>query len=90
MRWRSWAGEIVDLIDLDLEGIDYVVAHQFEMRIAEKMRDICLPARKEVIHADDVVTALDQAITKMAAKKSGTAGNKNAFHREKKMLMGVF
>ena len=37
---RGRAGEVVDLVDLDVEREGHVVAHQLEARVAEQMRDV--------------------------------------------------
>ena len=42
---RGRAGEVVDLVDLDVERKGHVVAHQLEARIAEQVRDVALARR---------------------------------------------
>ena len=37
---RGRAGQIVDLVDLDIERKRHVVAHQLEVRVVEQMLDI--------------------------------------------------
>ena len=42
---RGRAGEVVDLVDLDVEREGDVVAHQLEARMAEQMVDVALWCR---------------------------------------------
>ena len=42
---RGRAGEVVDLVDLDVEREGHVVAHQLEARVAEQVRDVALACR---------------------------------------------
>jgi hypothetical protein len=77
MGRRGGAGKVVDSIHLEFEGIDDVMPHQLEAGIADEMLDVGLPPGEEVIEADDVVTLADEAIAKVRAEKSGTAGNED-------------
>ena len=74
------AGQIVDLVGLDIDRVDNVVADQFEPRVTEKVADIVLVSSEEVVEADDFVTAFDEAIAEMRTEKSGSAGDKNGLH----------
>ena len=60
---------------LEFEGIDHVVADEFEIRIREEVRDILLPSREKVIKADDLIAFLEKSLTKMGAKKPGSSGD---------------
>ena len=71
MRRRSRAGEIVDLVDLDLEGIDHIVPHEFKVRVGQQMNDVLLPAGEQVVEADDIVAVADQPIAKVTAEEAG-------------------
>ena len=42
---RGRAGEVVDLVDLDVERERHVVAHQLEARMPHQMIDVLLCAR---------------------------------------------
>lgn len=65
--WGGGAGEVVDLVDLELEGVDHIMANQLEVGIGKQVRDIRFPAGEEVIEADDFVTFVEKAFTKMGA-----------------------
>jgi len=75
---RGRAGEIVDLVHLDIERHRHVMAHQLKVRPSEKMRDIVLGAGKEVIEAKDIVAAFHQSVAEMRAEKAGATGNEDA------------
>ena len=67
MGWGGRAGKVVDLVDLELEGVDHIMANQLEVGIGKQVRDIRFPAGEEVIEADDFVTFVEKAFTKMGA-----------------------
>ena len=75
---RGRAGEVVDLVDLDVEREGDVVAHQLEMRIAQQMRDVVLAAGEEVVDAQHVVAVAQQALAQMRAEEAGAAGHQHA------------
>jgi len=73
---RSGAGQIVNLIDFELERIHHIVAHQLEIRIVEQVRDIALTTSEEVVHTDHFVPLIEESFRKMGAEKAGCAGVK--------------
>ena len=48
---RGRAGQVVDLVDLDIEREGDVVAHQLEAGFGQEMRDIGAPAGEEIVDA---------------------------------------
>ena len=40
VHWRSWTGEVKDLVDLDIERKRHVMPHELHALVVEKMRDI--------------------------------------------------
>ena len=78
MRRRGGAGEIVDLVDLELERIDHVVAHKLEIRVPQEVGDVELAAGKEVVDRHDIVAVLEEAFAEMGTEKAGAAGDENA------------
>ena len=71
------AGEVVDLVDLDLVRIDHVVADELEVRATDEMLDVGFLTREEVVEADHLVALLDQTVAEMGAEKAGTAGDED-------------
>ena len=79
-HWRRRTGQIVNLIALDHKRIDDVMPHEFESRMPHQMPDVALPPCKQIIKTDDFVTAFEQTLAKMTAKKTSAARHKNCFH----------
>ena len=59
--------------------MDHVVSDELEVATAEQVGDVGLLTREKVVDADDVVPHLDETVTEVAAEKTGTAGDKDAF-----------
>ena len=76
---RRRAGEIVDFIDLDKERERDVVAHELEIGMVEKMRNIVLAAGEEIIDAQHVAALLEQAVDEVRSEEAGAAGHHHAF-----------
>src|SRR6185312_9065396 len=47
--WRGRAGKIINLINLHIKRIDYIMTHQFEAWIGEKTGDVAPAASVEII-----------------------------------------
>jgi hypothetical protein len=75
---RRRTGEIVDLVDLDIERERHVVTHQLEPLGADEMSDVALGAGEEVVDADDIRAPLQQSLAQMRAEEAGPAGHQNA------------
>ena len=74
---RSRAGEIVDLVHLDIERKGHVVTNELEARVAEQMRDVGLGAGEEIVDANDIVALSKEPVTKVRTEESGPASNEN-------------
>lgn len=55
-------GSVVGLVDLDIERKADTVAHQFEARAAQEVRDVGARAGQEVLGGQDIGAALEQAL----------------------------
>ncbi|KAM0954390.1 hypothetical protein DsansV1_C01g0010531 [Dioscorea sansibarensis] len=75
MNRRSRASEVIDLIDLEKQWLDNVMADQLEVRVSEVMHNVLLPPREEVINNDDAITSRHQPIHEMATHKPRPTGN---------------
>ncbi len=76
---RRRAGEIEDLVDLDIEREGDVVAHRLEMRMADEMRDVVLATGEIVVHAQHVVAVAQQPLAQMRSEEAGAAGHQMRF-----------
>ena len=79
MNGRCRAGQIVDLIDFDVQGKGNVVPKQFKIRPAEQAFDILFLPGKIIVHAKDVIAGINQGPAQVGSKKTGTAGNQYTF-----------
>ena len=57
---RGGAGQVVDLVHLDVERKADVVAHQLEVRVVEQVRDVAPASGEEIVDAEHVVAFLQQ------------------------------
>jgi len=62
MDRRGGTGEVVNLIDLDVERKGHVVPQQFEPRVAHEMRNVRLAAGEEIIDAQNFVAFQYQSV----------------------------
>src|SRR5579883_3057073 len=78
MHGRGGAGEIVDLVHLDVEREADVVAHRLEVRFLEEMSDVVLAAREVVVDREHVVALRHQTFAEMRAEEAGATRYENA------------
>ena len=76
---RGRAGQVVDLVDLDVEREGDVVAHQLEVRVVQQVDDVVLGAGEEVVDAQHVVAVGQQAVAQVRAEEAGAAGDHDPF-----------
>ena len=50
------------------------MADKFKIRICHQMTDVVLASGIEIVHTDDIVAVLKQALTQVRAEESGAAG----------------
>jgi hypothetical protein len=75
---RSRTGEVIDLIDLDIERKGYVVPNKLEPMLVEQMINVVLRASEEIVDAYDVPTIGKHSLTQMRTEKAGSPGNQYA------------
>jgi hypothetical protein len=71
-------GEVVDLVDFDVEREGHVVPDELEVRLAQKVRDVVLGPGEEIVDTQDVVTSGDQALAQVRAEKTGSSGHQDS------------
>jgi hypothetical protein len=81
VRRGGGAGEVVDLVDLELEGVADVVADEFEAFVVEEVLDVALSAGEEVVEADDFVAFVEEAFAEVGTEEAGSAGDEDAHGR---------
>src|SRR5262249_56521216 len=68
-------GEIVDLIDLEIERKGDVVSDQLERGVADQVLYIPPRSREKIVDAENDRPIPEQALAKMGPEKAGTAGD---------------
>ncbi len=81
MPGRRGAREVVDLVDLEEQRVRDVVPDELEVRPAQEVLDVLLPARKKVVQTDHLFPALEQGLAQVRAQESGGTGDDD--HRSK-------
>ena len=74
----SRAGEIVDLIDLDVERERHIVAHEVEVLVLDEMLDVAPRAGEEIIDAQHIGAFPQQPLAKMRAEEARASGDQHA------------
>jgi hypothetical protein len=79
MRRGGGAGEIVDLIHLDTEGVRDVMPDELKVRVVHQVGDVLLATGEQVVRADDFMVLLQQTFAEMGAEEPGPTGDENTF-----------
>jgi len=77
---RCGTGEVIDLVYLQVDGIDDVVAKTFEMGVGQEVEDVFLAARVEVVEAKDIMALGQKTFAEMGAEKAGAACDEDSLH----------
>ena len=82
MYRRRGAGKMVDLINLEQDGIDDIVPNQLKVAFTQEVRNILLCASKEIVEANDLQAADPaQSCTQCELASSGGAHVRCCPHR---------
>lgn len=73
------ASQVVDLVDFDVKRKRDVVPHELKTGVVEHMLDVAFAAGEQVVGTHHFVATGQQAVDEVAAQKTGTAGDQNAF-----------
>jgi hypothetical protein len=55
MRRRSWTGEVVNFVYLDVQRPHNVVMNELKILVTQPMFNVSFPARKEIVYDNDFV-----------------------------------
>jgi len=66
------AGEVVNLIYLQIERKCHIMTYELESRMRKKLFDVALGSRKKVINTKHLIAPIKQPLNKMRAQKSCT------------------
>jgi hypothetical protein len=56
---------MIDSVDLEQNGKDDVMSDKLEIRVHQKVPDVLLPARKEVVQTEYFVSVSEQPVAEM-------------------------
>jgi len=75
---RGRAGEVIDLVHLDIERERHVVPQHLEPLLAQQVLDVLSRTRVEVVDDQHLVTVGQQPADEMRADETGAAGDHDA------------
>ena len=87
MHRRSGAGEVIDLLAVDVHRLTNVVAHELEAAMLQELVEIPPGASEQVINADDLVAILDEPLAEVRPEKARTAGYEDPLRHEVCILL---
>ena len=73
-------GEVVNLIDFEVDGVDNVVTDAFKMGIPKEMADVVLAAGEKIVEAKDLLSLGEKPLAEVRSEKAGAAGDENPLH----------
>ena len=51
---RCWAGQVEDLVDLEQQRLDNIMAQQFKVGLVKQVCDVLFGSSEKVVHANDL------------------------------------
>jgi hypothetical protein len=81
MDRRRRAGQIVDLVDFEIERKSHIVPDYFETMMIEHTLDVATCCGEIIINTNDASALLEQTFAKVRAEKSGSASDQDALSR---------
>lgn len=78
VRGGCGACKVVDLVDLDKEGVDDVVADNLEVGVANPVRNGSPATGKEVVKDGDLVTQKHESVDQVGTNETGTTGDEDS------------
>lgn len=73
--WGGRAGQIVDLVNLNIERKGYVVTYDFKVWVVEQVEYIVHGAGEKIVNTDNVMSIIQQSFTEMRYEKACSASN---------------
>jgi hypothetical protein len=73
MDRRSWAGEVVDFVHLNIEWVGHIVAKEFKVFVVQQVMNISSVPSEKVVDTQHFVSFLEEAVTQVATQKTATA-----------------
>ena len=80
MHGAGGAGHVEDIVHVQPDRVDDVMANQFEMLVADQVFNIGNAPGLKIIETEYVVPLAQHGLAEMRSNESGTAGNESGFH----------
>lgn len=77
MHRGSRASQMVDLVNLQEDGLNDVVPNELEIGVSEMVKQVLFPSREEIINDDNAIASLDQTVHQVAPDEPGPTGHQN-------------
>lgn len=77
MNRGSRASKVIDLINFKKDGFNNIMSNELEVGVTKVVQQVLFPSGEEVINDDDIVTAFDETVNKVASDETCTAGDQN-------------
>ena len=82
------AGQVVDLVHLQHDGVDHVVADEFQVRPGHELPQVVLGAREVIIQADDFVVLFQEVFHQVRTDEPRPPGYQNPGHVAVSLVCG--
>jgi len=73
----SGASQVVDLVNLQKDGFNDVVADEFEVWVPHVVKNVLFPSREEIINHDHAVASFNQTVHQVASNETGSTGHQD-------------
>ena len=70
MDGRCRTGQVIDLIDFEVDRVDNVVTDAFKMEISEQMTDVILAAGVKIVEAKEVLSVCEKPFAQVRSEKA--------------------
>ena len=77
MDRRGWAGEIVNLVNFNKQGMGDIVAEHVEIRVAQQMGDVVASTGVKVVNAENLMAEGNQPFAEVRADEARASGDED-------------
>lgn len=79
MDRRGGTGQVVDFVYFHKKRKGHVMTHELEAWLTMQVVNVAFGASEQVVHAQDFMSLLQQAITQMRTEEAGSTSDQNSF-----------
>jgi len=78
---RGRTGKVVNLVDLDIQRIGYIVSEEFKVRIAQQIDDVLLTARIKIVDAEYVMLIFEESFAQVRPEETGPSSDCTSYSK---------